>query len=926
MKRALYMIMIVSALASCAEDVITDPNGDMPGKDERRVLFNMTLPATSATRSITGVDENTIERLDVLAFKVEEDGVTERFDYYTVGTKRTDNTVGAANQKFDVVVKTRPHSQRFVIIANTGDRVQKLYASSLDWVGAEKWAMLQRLTLQLDNPDGKWNAAGSSDYTPLPMFGQSGQIVVDNHLAQVSGATMHRMVARINVNLKNDPALRSRFRLRSVHLYNTNDRGHIVPSPAAVHWDAGQDYVVSPTIPIDARRHTGPVVYNDFAPGSGDVAINNSIYLFETEAQPSKPLEQTCVVVGGRYGADTWESYYRIDLKKENGDFLHVLRNHSYELQIISVDGPGYNTPDEAFRGNSAQLTATVTPWNLAGQKVVSDDQYYLKVNEDYFAYTKAGGKPRLTVETNYTISSRGFPAGIWINEADIEYEPAVDPGGRWLTLTEAGTSSNGAAGREIEVKAYPNPSARARSAKIRIKAGNLTKVVNVFQEPYTPYENEMISMRTYVGAFWRADQTGERLIRVYNVPPGSAGDWTAQVLEYGGDFAPGDIILSTSPSADGDVWTVAENTDMNDAGNDATFSVGGIRQVVDGTVAQDGEIFFRVGLKTRWDTNPRYSSQYRPVRYAVIGIWHNDNRKMQVLYLRQGHEADYLMRPGDPGIDGTAIVGNRNQARRFLPYNLTYPGLKNGASIGGTDIGNHPQIPLRATLTEANASAYFTSYPSQAGAFFMWASTDYPRRAYHPANPVGGITGWSNLFPTQFWSYLGAAHETCPPGYRRPNDGSVNTFNGNGYVAGSEIRQSLWLHPLPGDGDPAEDNSNDMWGYYADGFFDRMPIVSSSTGIPESTVEPYTHRAAYQGQLFFNPATNASLFFPAAGHRNADQLTGNLGSAGSNGYYWTSSTAWTNSGGWRLDISYRHARQLFTDRFNGNSIRCVKE
>lgn len=923
MKRTIYIVTAMFALCSCVRDVF-DRTEDIPGKDEKRVLFNMTLPATSATRSITGGDENTLERMDVLAFKVEADGVTETFDYYTVGAKRNDNVGGTVNQKFEVVVKIRPYRQRFVIIANAQDRVQKLYASS-QWTGMEKWSMLQRLTLSLDNPGDKWNAAGSSDYTPLPMFGQSGQVMVDNSLTRISDAMLHRMVARINVNLKNDATLRGKFKLKSVHLYNTNDRGHIVPSPAAIHWDAGRDYVVSPTVPIDARRHTGPIVYNDFDAGSVDVAMNNSIYLFETEAQPSKPLEQTCVVVGGRYGTDTKESYYRIDLKKADGGFMHVLRNHNYELQIVSVDGPGSETPDDAFRGNSALLTATVKEWDLADQKVISDDQYYLRVNEDSFGYTKVGGRSRLTAETDYTISSQGFPAGIWVREEDIEYDPAVNPGNRWLTLTDIGASWDGAAGREVEIKAYPNPTASVRSAKVHVKAGNLTKVINISQEPYSPYENQMVCMRTYVGAFWRADQTGERLIRMYNVPLASAGDWTAQVLEYG-DFAPGDIVFSAGLSADGSVWTPSQNTDMNDPAVDAVFGVGGIQQVVGGTVAQDGEIFFRVGLKSKWSTDPNYNSVNKPVRYAVIGVWHNDNKKMQRLYIRQGHGADYLMRPNDPDDNNAAIDNNRSNAKKFISYNLTHPDLKKGAKPGGTNINDHPMVPLRATLTEAVAPDYFTDYPSQAGAFFMWASTDHPRRAYHPTNPVAGITGWSNRFPTQFWSNLNITQETCPPGYRRPNDGSSSVNNGAGNVANSEIRQSLWLNPLPGDGDPADENSNDMWGYYADGFFDRRLIVSSPTGIPESTVERNTHRAAYQGQLFFNPYTNASLFFPAAGHRNEDKLTGNLASAGSNGYYWTSSTAWLNTSGWRLDISFGHARQLFTDRFNGNSIRCVKE
>lgn len=918
MKRTIYIITIVFFLASCVRDVF-DRTGDISSKDEKRVLFNMTLPVTSATRSITGGDENTLERMDVLAFRVETDGVTETFDYYTVGVKRTDNTVGAANQKFDVVVKIRPYGQRFVIIANAQDKVQELYASS-QWTGAEKWSMLQRLTLSLDNPGDKWNAAGSSDYARLPMFGQSGQVRVDDNLTQISGAVMHRMVARINVNLKNDATLRGKFKLKSVHLYNTNDRGHIVPSPATIHWDAGRDYVVNPTIPIDAKRHTGPIVYTDFDPGSEDVAMNNSIYLFETEAQPSKPLEQTCVVVGGWYGAAGRESYYRIDLKKADDGFMHVLRNHNYELQIVSVDGPGYETPDDAFRGNSALLTATVKKWDLADQKVISDDQYYLRVNEDRFAVHRYGGVSRFTAETDYTISSQGFPAGIWVREEDIEYDPAVNPGNRWLTLTDIGASSDGAAGREVEIKAYPNPTASVRSAKVHVKAGNLTKVIHISQEPYSPYAPQLISPRTYVGAFWRAGQTGERLIRIYDIPNLAAGEWTAQVLEYG-DFSPGDIVFSTELSADGSVWTPSQNTNMNDPAVDAVFGVPGNREAVSGTAATGGEIFFRIGLKSKWSDDPMYNLQAKPARYAVIGIWYDDNQKLQKLYVRQGHGADYLMRPGDPGDGGVAITNNRNLARKFAPYNLTHPDLKSGAAAGGANPDDHPRFPLRTSLTEADAPDYFTDYPSQAGAHLLWSNYTPPGYAYHPTNPSEAfVLQASHDF--NFWSIIGEKNEHCPPGYRRPTCGYTDDYNYPLLPSTSEIHQSLFWSA---DADPSLLNTlNSIHGFYADGFFDRRqlraPVGNNTTD--EVAVEVSTGNVAYTGILYFNPLDNSSLFLPKAGYRHTI-TTGAIYSAGSVCMYWSSSFQSPNTPyGLALMNTYTNIYRMS----HALSVRCVKE
>ena len=159
--------------------------------------------------------------------------------------------------------------------------------------------------------------------------------------------------------------------------------------------------------------------------------------------------------------------------------------------------------------------------------------------------------------------------------------------------------------------------------------------------------------------------------------------------------------------------------------------------------------------------------------------------------------------------------------------------------------------------------------------------------------------------------------HETCPKDYRRPNDGntSANTTND---VTSSEIRQSLWLNP------PAKTASNidnSVWGYYADGFFDRRQISNSST------VSAATYDIAYIGNLFYDSNTGASLFFPAAGNRKyaSDNTSGNLQFTGNNGYYWTSSSSGTSSYGLVINNNVASIPASLIRGF-AMPIRCVKE
>ncbi len=98
-------------------------------------------------------------------------------------------------------------------------------------------------------------------------------------------------------------------------------------------------------------------------------------------------------------------------------------------------------------------------------------------------------------------------------------------------------------------------------------------------------------------------------------------------------------------------------------------------------------------------------------------------------------------------------------------------------------------------------------------------------------------------------------------------------------------MRQSLWRDPVAAS---ANSVGNSIWGYYADGFFDRRAIGNPEgiTATPNSAVSATTGAVAYAGRLFFNPTTNASLFMPASSYRyfNSGQIFG----AGGYGYYWT--------------------------------------
>lgn len=434
-----------------------------------------------------------------------------------------------------------------------------------------------------------------------------------------------------------------------------------------------------------------------------------------------------------------------------------------------------------------------------------------------------------------------------------------------------------------------------------QLKKNDLTTIINGGTPP--------MSTTTYVGAFWRANQMGERIIRIpVGTGTSNVGLWTASIVLTDGNWLPDDICLSSALSKDAGISYTQDLTPADAEGFKVTEKI----TATSGDAVSGGSIYFRIGLNTKY--NPTAAN---PARYAVVVLTYKGGASTQLILLRQGEGADYVMPPSSP------TTGTRPLARKISPYNITQSTITNWS--GGSQITDHPALSFQGGV--------FTDYPSQAGAYFQWASTDQVRRAFHPSYPSTAITGWSTLSPLKYWkegvagSMLSDIHEVCPSGYKRINDGSetsVSTLT----AATSELRQSLFYSPADG---LVNSTTNSISGYYADGFFDRRQIKNSPTGDAATTVSyypgtnnPLNAKIAYSGTLIYNPTTWASIFLPTTGYRDR---TGSLNEIGLSGYYWTSSCKVAKS----YAVGFMSKNTLYPtigyefDRSIGGSVRCVK-
>ena len=260
-------------------------------------------------------------------------------------------------------------------------------------------------------------------------------------------------------------------------------------------------------------------------------------------------------------------------------------------------------------------------------------------------------------------------------------------PSGSWLTLannaagTGKGTTLSGTGSQTVYVFARENASTTA-DRTVNVTLGGATQVTVTQIRTLTGGGTAPAGITTYVGAFWRASQKGERVIKIdVGTNAGNLGGWSASVVYMDGQWGTDGIVLKAGDSDDPNIRT-ASHADAED------YPVTEGSPAITGTVAANGSILFRIGLTNTWSA---YNEATKPARYAVVLLSYNNNTKHQKIYLRQGEGPDEV-------VPGSGI--------KWSPYNLRAPG----------NITTH-------TLLSTTNRPVFTDFPTQGGHYFKWNS-----------------------------------------------------------------------------------------------------------------------------------------------------------------------------------------------------------
>ncbi|GHU98934.1 hypothetical protein FACS1894159_02160 [Bacteroidia bacterium] len=442
----------------------------------RLVKIEISIPGHllpgGATRAMSAAAENDVRTIDVVVFDASVSPQTFVEHARGGAATVTQNVDGSYTATFDVQLRAGA-SRNLVIVANAGSEVESALTGMT--TGAAKKIFLDDLTFART---GAWPSAAGS-YAPIPMYGETGPVAIA-HGSSVSGVRLRRMLGRIDV--LNDPSA-SGIEITQVLLCNYNTVGNIAP-----RWnnDGAMDnsLPLQPNLPSSPGKQTGAATATGYPATASAQDMEGVIYAFEAQAASdaveSQRHDATCLVIRGRLtGSSGNEQFYRVDFTFDGtttgttrGDYMPLLRNHKYVVNIDRATGPGYVSAQEAIDSYTVQsnLRTNIISYDAGEYGGVDyNGKYWVGVGQRQSAITREVQTMRMKCFTN-------CPTG-WI--ATI----AGTPG--WLSFASGNSNESGAAndaGAGFVLQAAANNSGVQRSAEILVTAGATRLKVTVVQ------------------------------------------------------------------------------------------------------------------------------------------------------------------------------------------------------------------------------------------------------------------------------------------------------------------------------------------------------------------------------------------------------------------------------------------------------------
>lgn len=448
MERIYSLLLLSILLFACTKADLQPPTEEEP----REVTIRVQTP-----------EEARIQEIAILVF---QNGLYQ----YTVAGTSIENDPEQFTATFSARILTSASPLRFLLVAN----------ATADVINAGIQPGESELTIK-ERIFRPYMPLGHSGL--FPMYGEHEIPNLGPGGANITGIRMVRSLARVDLDVS---PIQNKFKLQSIQVFRATENIQIMPT-----FLPENNIVNQPSIQPGWQASVN--TYQ--APTTDAIRSVQQVYIPESlpVGDPSMFWQATCVVFGGIYENDAMPTYYRIDFKRADNSypFGQVLRNHRYSYTVLSMNGPGWPTPEEAANNVESDFTITVEEWSDESLGAYYDGSHYFIISpRELRLQYRINSSGFMAVETNidqYTIEwTEGTGAGIPGTTISNEYfDVSISPD---LTRINFNTLQE-------------NNSQQERVSNILIRAGRLIIPIRVIQLPKSRNGNEIIrvmSMNEY--------------------------------------------------------------------------------------------------------------------------------------------------------------------------------------------------------------------------------------------------------------------------------------------------------------------------------------------------------------------------------------------------------------------------------------------
>lgn len=688
--------------------------------ESNTVTFALRVPGHSMPTRATAADE-VVTSASVILFDAEGMYV----DYFAgnVG-EMTDNTI-----KFTTPLKKGEYN--IVVVANTD-----LSAVENDFQGLSKAELLALLTCRL-NTNQKWDISSME----IPMAGEiEGLTEISDGSVEIP-VSLYRMLARIDVINSDNPSGSPKFQMSQVILSNSNTVGNVAPQVDA---STGKLLFGQTNIPASPGKTDAKLTYNC------SNSLTGSIYTFESAVADDSAGDAdgdygdaTRIIVYGKYISPgdymTSYGYYPIDFTYDGsddtvqGDYMPLIRNHKYVVEITEVNGPGYMylyEAEAAYTKQSNMKIRIISYDESAVSDFVYNGQYYLGLqNSEMVIPWDADGIFTNLAATNYlehhSISVVGHP--------------------NWMSVSaEPGTSNTMNSYTNIKMTANQyNFSQHERSGEVMIRVGDLVHSFSIIQKGvvapncYVAGPGETISIPYMVcpnmfdAQYSRSPYPGDGGEPATCVDGITPDDAQRVEFEFFWSDKPG-VIQNTSFSYEVDGYHSMLNITTGDEGN----ALVGIK--LDGVVKWSWHIWVSAEKETIMKGASSSGYEWMDRNIGALINHYDSDREQDVAGLRYV----YGRKDPFPGSRSLAMIGEEDTMIDLYDY------------LGGT-FTMPDALTIEVTLSEAvkNPTQYYWDWIS-------WSSDGHLGWLWNDATLMTGI------YPQVKRKSL---FDPCPAGWKLP-------------------------------------------------------------------------------------------------------------------------------------------------------------